>query len=552
LFWRPSTDFQLTATLNPDFGTIEADDVIVNLSAIETFFPEKRLFFLEGKDVFVAAPRANPTTTLGNFPIPNTTGVPTTLLNTRRIGGRAFPPLIPPGVSIPSSELTQPPELLGAFKATGDTHGLRYGVLAAMEDDTMFEGANTSGAPVFLEEEGRNYAVVRAIHESSNGGDYRGIGYMGTFASHPRREAVVHGIDTHYLSPTGRWQWDNQIMMSDIDVAGVSPDEGKGYGGFIDARYSGVKGRNHIVAFDYYDKVININDLGIFRRNDLIGTRYVYNIRTSNVSFGKDAYFQLTVPQEWNNDGQVVRSGVFTEGFVIRRDLTEWRFNLNAFPARFEDRNSFGNGVYRIEERGQAAIGYSTDSSRRLALLLDLRYEGEELGGDNLAEQAVVVWRPLDRLTSDLTLYHRDRKGWLLHEGGTSKRMLTFDSNEWTLKYGLDFFFTARHHFRMALQWVGIKAFEDEIFQIPTTPGDLIPTTKAPGEPTDNFDISTVNFQLRYRWEMAPMSDLFLVYTKNGNRRGLPVDDFGTMFTDVFNNPVSEQLVLKIRYRFGS
>lgn len=552
LFWRPSTDFQLTTTLNPDFGTVEADDVIVNLTAIETFFPEKRLFFLEGKDVFVATPRANPSGSSGSFPLPNAANsLPTTLFNSRRIGGRAFAPIIPPGVRVPTIELTQPPELLGAFKATGDTRGVRYGVLAAIEDETTFEGMSAVGTPVLLEEEGRNYAVVRAIHESSSD-NYKGIGFMSTFTDHPRREAMTHGIDTHFLSRSGKFQWDSQVMMSDINAATPGADQGRGYGAFIDTRYSARKGRNHVFGLDYFDDTININDVGIFRRNDVHGARYIYNIRTSNISFGKDAYFQVLLPHEWNSDWQVVRTGMFLEGFVVRKDLTEWRFNLNAFPARYEDRNSFGNGVFRVEDRGQAAIGFSTDTSRRFSALLDVRTEGEELGGGNFAQQGVIVWRPMDRLTSDLTLYHRNRDGWLLHEGGTSRRMITFDSEEWSVKYGLDFFFNARHHFRMALQWVGIKAFEDEIFQIPATAGDLIPTAKLPGEPTDNFNISTVNFQLRYRWEIAPMSDLFLVYTKNGNQRALPVDDFGSMFSDSYRHPVSEQLVVKLRYRFGS
>jgi hypothetical protein len=52
LFWRPSSNFQLTATVNPDFGSVEADNVVVNLTADETFFPEKRLFFQEGREIF--------------------------------------------------------------------------------------------------------------------------------------------------------------------------------------------------------------------------------------------------------------------------------------------------------------------------------------------------------------------------------------------------------------------------------------------------------------------------------------------------------------------
>ncbi|MCI0516309.1 MAG: carbohydrate binding family 9 domain-containing protein, partial [Woeseiaceae bacterium] len=59
LFWRPSTNFQLTATANPDFGSVESDDVVVNLTANETFFPEKRLFFQEGQEIFDTTPRAD-------------------------------------------------------------------------------------------------------------------------------------------------------------------------------------------------------------------------------------------------------------------------------------------------------------------------------------------------------------------------------------------------------------------------------------------------------------------------------------------------------------
>ena len=59
VFWRPSSNFQINATINPDFGSVESDEVIVNLTATETFFPEKRLFFVEGQEVFVASPRAD-------------------------------------------------------------------------------------------------------------------------------------------------------------------------------------------------------------------------------------------------------------------------------------------------------------------------------------------------------------------------------------------------------------------------------------------------------------------------------------------------------------
>ena len=46
LFWRPTTAFQVTGSFNPDFGNVESDNVVVNLTSYETFFPEKRPFFL--------------------------------------------------------------------------------------------------------------------------------------------------------------------------------------------------------------------------------------------------------------------------------------------------------------------------------------------------------------------------------------------------------------------------------------------------------------------------------------------------------------------------
>ena len=45
IYWRPTTNTLLSGTLNPDFGTVESDDVVVNLTAFEVFFPERRVFF---------------------------------------------------------------------------------------------------------------------------------------------------------------------------------------------------------------------------------------------------------------------------------------------------------------------------------------------------------------------------------------------------------------------------------------------------------------------------------------------------------------------------
>ncbi len=133
IFWRPSSNLQLTATLNPDFGTVESDDVVVNLTAFETFFPEKRLFFLEGNEIFVTSPRSAGTGikgSTGSRQVPNIFSLqPMTMVNTRRIGGAPREPDIPAGVTIPDVELSKPTELAGAAKITGQS-GARLPVWA--------------------------------------------------------------------------------------------------------------------------------------------------------------------------------------------------------------------------------------------------------------------------------------------------------------------------------------------------------------------------------------------------------------------------------------
>ncbi len=533
LFWRPSTNFQLSATLNPDFGNVEADDVIVNLTAFETFFPEKRLFFLEGQEIFVATPRAAGGGRDG----------PTTLLNTRRIGGAVQRPATPDGFSVAPDQLNQQAELLGAGKVTGQQGAWRYGVLFAGERDSRFRAVGEDDA-MRLNQDGSNYGIARVLYEDSPGGAYRGLGWMGTLTTHDARQVGTQGVDAHYLTASGRLNIDAQVLWS-------NPDDGPhGRGAFVDLRYSPQRGRNHIVALDYFDRQIDINDLGFQRRNDLLGTRYVYVRRSSDFRLARDQETQLILSQEWNHDHQSVRSGVFLSTWIERDDLSRWRGELNYFPARYEDRNSFGNGVYRIDARTQVGLGYSTDSARPLAAQFDGRYQGEDLGGSLYSLQGRLIWHPQSRLTTDLTMLYRDRDGWLLHQGG--RQFATFAAEEWQTRLSFNFFLTARQQLRAALQWVGIDASAQDYYLVPERPGALLPDSLPDGAAPADFSISTLNLQLRYRWEIAPLSDIFVVYTRNSRLRGDAGQRFTQLFRDAYDEPLAEQLVVKFRYRLGN
>ncbi|MBT5602070.1 MAG: hypothetical protein HOJ61_07510 [Gammaproteobacteria bacterium] len=220
------------------------------------------------------------------------------------------------------------------------------------------------------------------------------------------------------------------------------------------------------------------------------------------------------------------------------------------FLGSYDDLNSFGNGTYRIEDRSHLSLGWGSDRSKELSFGGSLGYMGEDMGGDSYTYRAYLSWRPDDRLAFDLMLSALDRDGWLLHQDGSY--MATFSADQVLPGISLEYFISAKQQLKFVLQWVGIKARGKDYYQIPEMTGDLISVAK-PDAANHDFSVSQVSMQARYRWEIAPLSDLYLVYTRQSDMAGLLDDeDFSEIFKRSYRQPVTDALVLKLRYRFGS
>ena len=526
LFWRPSSNFQLTSTINPDFGSVESDNVDVNLTANETFFPEKRLFFQEGQEIFQTTPRAS-----------DTNGQVFSVLNTRRIGGRAAVPEFPDGINLSTRESRKFAPLYGALKTTGQFGNVRYGVLAASEKDVTFGSEGIS-----LKQAGRDFAVARFLYESKRSGAYKGIGIISTRVSHPDRDAIVHGLDFHYLTSKGTWNVDGQLLYSDVT------GEGKGKGGFMDITYTPHRGSKHTLTIEYLDNKLNINDLGFQIRNNSRVLHYQGSIVETDFSWVRDVEIKPFVFLEVNGDGHRTKSGIGSRFNLKLHNLDQ--LNLYTFYVApiYDDRNSFGNGTFKVQPRVSLDIDYETDPSRTISFSAGSSYFGERIKGRKLEAHIGFTWRPRSNINMELNLEYIDRNSWLLHQG--DKDFTTFNASQLQPRLNLDYYLSAKQQFRIALQWIGIRALEDEFFTIPEKTGDLIPGPKPPGA-TDDFSLSQLNFQVRYRWQIAPLSDLFIVYTKTSIHAGM-LDDFDNLFQSAWEEPVGDQVVIKLRYRLGS
>ena len=380
------------------------------------------------------------------------------------------------------------------------------------------------------------------MYEDDKGAAYRGLGFISTLVAHPESDAIVHGVDFHRLSTSGVWNVDGQLVYSDLT------EEGDGFGGFVDVDYRPRQGRTHSVQFTVFDDKIDVNDFGFQVRNDTRDVRYSGEWVNSDISYGRNLFANMFVRYVENGDGLRTRAGAGGGFSLTFNNLHSINVHGGYNPDRYDDLNSFDNGTFKVDAQANANIEYETNEAKPFSLFARIDYRDEALGGFALQGVAGIDWRPTHNLKFNFDVAYSDRNGWLLHQEDSN--FTTFNSHEWRPEFSLDFFPTAKQQFQVALQWVGIRAREDEFYTLPDDSMILEPGPKPPG-PSDNFNISDLSFQFRYRWQIAPLSDLFIVYTRVDSS-DTDITNFRDMFSDSWNMPLGDFVIIKLRYRLGS
>ncbi len=165
------SNLTLDATLNPDFGQVEVDPAVVNLSDVESFFNEKRPFFIEGAGTFDFGWGGASNNMSFNFSNPN-------LFYSRRIGrspqgapGSADYARVPGGVRIDA-----------AAKITGKVGGAwNVGALHAFTGEANADLVNAGRFSQSVVEPRATYSVVRAQRDFNHG--RQGFGFIGTLVN---------------------------------------------------------------------------------------------------------------------------------------------------------------------------------------------------------------------------------------------------------------------------------------------------------------------------------------------------------------------------------
>ena len=177
VFWRPDASQQLSLAVNPDFGRLESDELVVNFSAFETFYAERRPFFAENQALFDVSGDAG-----------------LRMLHTRRMG--------------PSGDIHV------AVKCTGKAEQVDFGGIIVLEADLDR-----------IHSDNYQFFVGRSKYRT----DDTQLGYMFTFMDSPEqaKKAEEHSLDFRAdISDT--LGLEGQLISTRVDRQRLSDDDQSG------------------------------------------------------------------------------------------------------------------------------------------------------------------------------------------------------------------------------------------------------------------------------------------------------------------------------------
>ncbi len=402
--WGLTSNLTLNGTINPDFGQVEVDPAVVNLTAFETFFQEKRTFFLEGSQIF------------GNFGSGGSNSFwgfnssDPSVFYSRRIG-RA------PQLSA-SGDFVDPPTattILGAAKLTGKTGGgWSIGILEAITDRETARTRSGLADGTAAVEPFSNYFVARVQREI---GRRAGAGFMATavnrrldtplFRDALASQAYVFGTDAHlFLDNARTWVLTGKASVSRVSGSTAflerlqrapqryfqRPDASHVE---LDATRTVLSGVNHRLVLNRNSGTwfvnaqlwgsspeFESNDLGFHGTGDRGGAHGVFYWRNNSPNrFSRVRQFWVSKWWTWNYARELQGDGVNAQGGFDF--LNYWSLYGNAgWQARVLDDRLTRGGPSVAALRGRFwNVNGGTDSRKAVSVSGNANYSWNDNGG---------------------------------------------------------------------------------------------------------------------------------------------------------------------------
>jgi hypothetical protein len=537
--------FTLDATINPDFGQVEVDQAVLNLTVFETLFPEKRPFFTEGSQLFAFG------TAVDKSSLP--------LFFSRRIGKR---PSGSGGVGSPAGgsieKNPQSTTILGAAKISGRTpSGLWLGALAAATDEETAELRLADGTLSRLRTEPRGaYQVVRIKQEF---GQTSWIGGILTGVEHQNMlPAYSGGMDWNLRLDEGRYAVDGFFAgaQSSAEGGGRSGAAGRLVFSRISSEHWFYTG-----AYDAFSRRFSSNDMGFFAQpHDHGGYAQVLYRENFAARPLRRYYLALNPELRWNWDG--VRTQAALNTSLTGELMNFWVVSLShslGLPA-YDDAERGLLGIYRRPVSNDVQMSVQTDERAGISAAISAGYAFDAREKRGFSSLGQVKLRPASWLDLTPSVYYQHIRGertGVFGGGGVVQYMQ--DGRAWSLfgDRNLDLLDlglrgTVTFTTTLSLQMYGQVLLARGAYRnFGLLAGDARFLIPAASPSSYDFNVAVLNANLLVRWEYMPGSTMYLVWTQGrAGDSGVYGTGFGARLGEALALPHEDVLLLKISYWF--
>lgn len=534
-------DFTLDATVNPDFGQVEVDQAVLNLTVFETRYPEKRPFFVEGSQLFAFG-----------------TGIDNSSLQlffSRRIGKRPTGTVAVP--ELPGAELTENPlvtTILGAAKISGRSRGgLSLGAVTAATDEERAVIQFPSGRSSSIRIEPRGiYNVVRLKQ------DFEGDSWVGGIATMVSRDNVLPalsgGVDWNVRFGDRRYTADGYIASARSTGSGATSD---GTAGRLLVSKVAAEHWFYTTSYDYASRFFNSNDIGFFAQPHDHGG-YIQLLYRENFASGLFRRYSTALNPEyrWNWDGVLTHAVLNSE---LNGDFVNFWFGRFLYtydhPAS-DDAERGIIGTYKRPAGHSFQLFVRTDERKAVSASILGVYSFDVKEKQSLFTQFGITLRPAPWMEFTPALFFarvRNEEAWVFPYGSipsvTGSSTSVFgdrDVDQVDLSLRGIVTFSRNFSFQFFTQVLHARGRYTNYRRLVGST-EFLPHHKPLIDP--DFNQITFNANALLRWEYLPGSTIFLVWTQGRfDDSGIYAAGFGKRFGNAFSLPHLDVLLLKVSY----
>jgi hypothetical protein len=556
----------LTATANPDFGQVEADPAVVNLSAFETFFEEKRPFFIEGSGTYQFDCRD------------------CSLFYSRRIGRtpRGVPVLEEGGyVAAPVNST-----ILGAAKLTGRVRDFSVGVLTAATDAEEARVAFGGRRWSEIVEPRTFYSVSRARREFS---DQSSLGFMLTTTSRQLVDsvsflpdsAVTGGVDYNWRMGrrwglNGYWagsrvsgstQAVDQLQQNNVhsfqrpDADHVELDplatSMRGHSGNVNfGKIAGERTRLNF-SLGYRSPGFEVNDLGFQRRADEIPQNSWLQVRWDTPGkYTRNIRINFNQWSAHNFAGDRLSLGGNFNAHWQFQNFWSAGGGINRNARNFDDRLTRGGpgGYTRSNWNGWQYL--NTDDRRLVSFNWNSNFYVDGRTHDLSVEPRLVL-KPTAAFSTELGMLYQKRledAQWVENVTANDRTHYVFGrlrQETSSITARVNYTVTPNLSVQIYAQPFVSNGRYQDFRELVNGRAALYDDRYAPFPYAGQPDFKVLSFRTTnvLRWEYHPGSTLFVVWQQGREGLGAPsAFHVGRDYADIFSTPSSNVLLVKLAY----